>query len=163
MLFYRFPTFAVALERRVDAVLGMAYVDDAITMDVVLSAFSARKFLVEASNLLGAVFGEHKTRCPSSQACCSGVYVRLEDVDGSRITIEPVSGAGRARGRAEWALTAFFTRTERHALTPRAWSCGGSHFPGHGHAVLSSTPVRDDSTCANAHPGVQRRFMARFR
>ena len=161
--FCRFPTFAVALERRVGAILGTAFVDDAITMEVVLSAFSARKFFVEASNLLGAVFGEHKTRCPSSQARCSGVYLHLEDVDSNRITIEPVSGAGRARGRAGWALMAFFARTERNALAPRAWSYGGSHFPGHGHAVQSSAPMRGDSTCANAHPGVQRRFMARFR
>ena len=43
--------------------------------------------------MLGAVFGEHKTTWSSSQACCSGVYVRLEDIDSNRITIEPVSGA----------------------------------------------------------------------
>ena len=41
--FSRFPTFAVALEQRVGAVLGIAYVDDFNTMEVVLGEFSARK------------------------------------------------------------------------------------------------------------------------
>ena len=77
--FCRFHTFAVAQERRVGAVLGMAYVDEFITVEVVLGEFPARKFLFGASNLLGAVFGEHRTRWPSSQASCLSV--------GNRITV----------------------------------------------------------------------------
>ena len=124
------------------AVLGMAYVDDFITMEVLLGEFSARKFC-GASNLLGAVFGEHKTRWPSSQASCLGVHVRLEEVGSNRITFEPVSGtlerlalepkarltqgtctsaqAAKLRGRAGWAATVVFARAARHALAPLKW------------------------------------------
>ena len=33
-------------------------------MEMVLGVFSARKILVGAAKLLGAVFGPHKTKCP---------------------------------------------------------------------------------------------------
>ena len=82
----------MALERRIGAVLGMAYVDDFITMEVVLGEFSARNFFVGASYVHGAVFGEHRTSWPFSQASCLGVHVRLAEVGSSRITFEPVSG-----------------------------------------------------------------------
>ena len=90
--FCRFPTFAVALQRRVGAVFGMAYVDDSITVEVVQGELSASKFLVGATMLLGAVFGEHKTRWLASQASCLGVHVRLDDVTSSRITFERAAG-----------------------------------------------------------------------
>ena len=41
----RFHTFAVVLESRIGAVLGMANVDDFITMETVLGELSARKVL----------------------------------------------------------------------------------------------------------------------
>ena len=41
---------------------GMTYDDDFITVDVVLGEFSAREFLVSATEMLGGVFGEHKIK-----------------------------------------------------------------------------------------------------
>ena len=43
---------------------GHGNFDDFITMEMVLGVFSARKILVGAAKLLGAVFGHHKTKCP---------------------------------------------------------------------------------------------------
>ena len=96
-----------------------------------------------ASNLLGSVFGEHKTRWPSSQARCSGVHVRLDHDGSNRVTFEPVAGtlerlaqeaqarltqgtctsdqAAKLRGRAGWAATVVFAPAARHALAPLRW------------------------------------------
>ena len=94
---------------------GMACVDDFITMEVVLGEFSARKCLVGASNLLGAVVGEHKTRWPSSQASCSGVHVRLEEVG----TFEPVAGTLERRAQEAQARLTEGTCTSAQAVKLR--------------------------------------------
>ena len=111
-------------------------------------------FYVGASNLLRAVFGEHKTRWPSSQASCLGVHVRLEEVGSNRDTFELVAGtleclaqeaqahlsqgtcmsaqAAKLRGRAGWAVTVVFARAARRALAPMKWrqyqNCHHAHL-----------------------------------
>ena len=164
MLFYRFSTFVLAQERRTGAVLGMACVDHFLTMEVVLGEFSARKFLVGASCLLGAVFGEHKTRWPSSLASCSGVHVHPKEVGSNRITVrvrllmQPLFVA--KGGMPQWSL---LERRGMHWLlsdggsvklssrSPHAWSCGCFHYSDHGYAVISSALDRGDPTWAKAH------------
>ena len=99
------------------AVMGMACVDGVITMEVVLSAFSARKCLVEPQIRLKpssvnqnqmAIFTSMLFRCT-----CSRKDERQAQEAQARLSQGPCTSAQTAelRGRAGWALTVFFART----------------------------------------------------
>ena len=97
-------------------------------MEVVLGEFSARTFLVGASNLLGVVFGEHKTRWSSLPASCQSAHVRLEDVGSNHITLERVSCTLKRLAQEAQRLTQGTARLLKrpHRVAeqggPRRWS-----------------------------------------